>query len=289
MPRNYVRKADRKLRLMQSGETYFLPRHPTENDRLNLLAFATGMAMGAGWLSPVTGPGPVLDVGCGTGLWAYGFGRRFPAADVLGVDIVDFRDDGAPPNFRFQEVNVLQGLPFPNDTFELVHQRLMAAVYPTERYGQAVAELVRVTSPGGHVELFESRPFIEPEGPATKELWDFFRKLGREKGLDTAAMIPERLESYLAAAGLEGIETREFDIPVGEWGAELGEWQRRAGELILRSHLSLLTRMCPVFAALGVTEDRCRELIETMADEVNEVRSVHRFKTTFGRKPSKSV
>lgn len=50
-------------------------------------------------LSPRNGRLQVLDVGCGTGIWAYEMAQATPEADVFGIDLVmsqPTRDDNIP-------------------------------------------------------------------------------------------------------------------------------------------------------------------------------------------------
>jgi len=280
---------------MEGSPHYVLPRHQTENDRLDLLSHAIYGTIGAGWLSPVMDPGTVLDVGCGTGLWAYGISRRYTDAHVVGVDVEDFRDPGTPDNFEYRKVNVLHGLPFEDGAFDFTHQSLMVAAYPTTAFPTGVAELVRVTRPGGWIELVETLPAIDsttghaawiyPEGAATRELWSYFTQLGRTVDQDTVGVIPERLERYLTEAGLLGVQKRTIKMPVGEWGSEQGAFQGRAGEMLTVSFRSLLVQLAPAFERIGLSPERCRDLVADFILEANELKSVLMVKLAFGQKP----
>ncbi|HZU16098.1 MAG TPA: hypothetical protein VFD01_05790 [Candidatus Dormibacteraeota bacterium] len=54
-----------------------------------------------------------------------------------------------------------------------MHQRLMAASgIPLASWSGVVGELVRVTRPGGWVELVEVDPWLEPAGPASRRLFE---------------------------------------------------------------------------------------------------------------------
>jgi ubiquinone/menaquinone biosynthesis C-methylase UbiE len=69
----------------------------------------------------------VLDVGTGTGLGAFAIGARFPAAEVVGVDLsgdmVAEARRNTPPEMagrvRFERADASQ-LPFPDESFDLV-------------------------------------------------------------------------------------------------------------------------------------------------------------------------
>src|SRR5258708_13635237 len=64
----------------------------------------------------------------------------FPIAQVVGVDLVPPATDDAqtlgyglekrPENYTFAAGNVLEGLPFPDQSFDFVHQRLLITAIP---------------------------------------------------------------------------------------------------------------------------------------------------------------
>jgi SAM-dependent methyltransferase len=103
------------------------------------------------------GHSKVLDAGCGTGEITLRLGQMFEDAHLLGVDVIDdhlerARARCAPlsDRARFENRSIFE-LGLPNATFDLVVCRhVLQAVPHAER---ALAELVRVTRPGGWVHL----------------------------------------------------------------------------------------------------------------------------------------
>jgi ubiquinone/menaquinone biosynthesis C-methylase UbiE len=102
------------------------------------------------------GPGPaerVLDVGCGTGSLASALTRRFPAAEVVAVDLAPAYIDHArrirpAPRVTYQ-VEDACALSFPDRSFDRVLTLLMLHFVPDAT--RAVAELRRVAKPGATV------------------------------------------------------------------------------------------------------------------------------------------
>lgn len=91
----------------------------------------------------------VLEAGCGTGLILERI-RRI-ATDAWGADL----SAGMLAKARERQLNVVQAsitdLPFPDDRFDVAYSfKVLAHV---ERIRDAVAEMVRVTRPGGYVIL----------------------------------------------------------------------------------------------------------------------------------------
>jgi hypothetical protein len=101
-------------------------------------------------------------------------------------------------------------------------------------------DLVRITRPGGWVELAEVGPGVEPMGPATGRLFELGWRLGRLNGLDMTGVVWRSLDDYLIQAGLTDVEKRTVEVPIGEWGDRVGSFM--ASDL-----RALFTRLSPVF------------------------------------------
>lgn len=112
----------------------------------------------ADYLAPAIRPGvSVLDVGAGPGHIALAVQRRYPDAQVVAFDGNADRltADTATTDrdLIVRQWGDARELPFADGTFDLVYSRLLLQ-YVAER-DRAVAEMVRVTSPGGVVVLHD--------------------------------------------------------------------------------------------------------------------------------------
>src|SRR5579884_2975353 len=258
--------------------SYFFPRHPGEVDRLDLQHFALREALGANFLAPVEGPSRVLDVGTGTGQWGFEVGHQFPGALVVGFDLVRGKP-GAPPRYRHVRGNLLQGLPFQDGVFDFVHQRFLMAGIPVEAWPGAVRELVRVTRPGGWVELVENPTRLLGAGPATERLFDLLLELAALLSLDTEGVVFRSLDGYLCQAGLEEITRLEMELPVGEWGG-------RVGSLLVTDFRTGCTRLCEVLGARSPgAAAEAEELLRRAMEELERHRAVFPIAVAYGRKP----
>jgi ubiquinone/menaquinone biosynthesis C-methylase UbiE len=99
------------------------------------------------------GPLKVLDIGCGTGLFATRIREAFPRAQVCGVDLVPEMLAGGRERWRLdaEHISPIQGdserLPLATGSFDVVTCANSFHHYPHQ--DRAVAEMHRVLRPGG--------------------------------------------------------------------------------------------------------------------------------------------
>ncbi len=116
----------------------------------------------------------VLDVGCGTGTLAMAAQRRVgKTGRVVGIDPVTEQIARArakatrrhlPIDFQ---VGVIEHLPFPDQTFDVVFSTLMMHHLPAGLKRQGLAEIVRVLKPGGCLVIVDFTGKAERQGRAT--------------------------------------------------------------------------------------------------------------------------
>lgn len=255
-----------------------LPRNESEIDRLDVQHYALREAVRGNHLAPVGRPPAILDVGSGTGQWAYDLCAEFPDAAVVGLDLVPGKAASRPANYRFVRANALHSLPFADGTFDYVHQRLMVTALPVPMWPAEVTELLRVTRPGGWVELVEGGDQIEPKGPATGRLFELAAQLAASYGLDTSRSVCGLLDTYLRDAGAEAVESHEVPVPIGEWGG-------RVGSLMASDFRSTFGGLCGTFESrFGLPAAICHELVRAMQEECEGFRTRYTFTFAFGRK-----
>jgi len=99
----------------------------------------------------------VLDVGSGTGEFSARVAEAYPDAEVLGVELlaasVEYaraKHASSAPRLRFETGDAF-ALAQPDNSFDLVANRHMVQSVP--HVEKILAELVRVTKPGGHVHV----------------------------------------------------------------------------------------------------------------------------------------
>ncbi len=104
-------------------------------------------------------PFRVLDVGCGTGLFAARIKAALPRAKIWGVDLVSEMLARGKPRWRYHagQVFPIQGdserLPFASGSFDFVTCANSFHHYP--RQDRAVLEMQRVLRPGGRLLIID--------------------------------------------------------------------------------------------------------------------------------------
>lgn len=178
-----------------------------EFDRLPLLVELKRLAI----QRTRTGPGAtVLDVGCGFGLESLRLARAVaPGGAVTGVDasarfVAEARRRAAADGLA---VTFVEGdataLPFPDGAFDVARAERVLVYVPDP--DAAIAEMVRVTRPGGRIAVitpdFDTNTVGVGDRATTRTI------LAHE--CDTAVVngwLPRRLAPALAAAGAHGVE-----------------------------------------------------------------------------------
>ena len=161
----------------------------------------------------------VLDVGCGTGIWAIEFSDEHPSARVLGTDLSPIQPAQVPPNCEFLIDDCEQEWIF-HDQFDYIHTRAMvAAVKDWNRFfEQAYANL----KPGGYLECQELAfpmkcmdPGVTADNSALMRWSELFIEAAEKVGLDGTG--PRHFTPKLRAAGFSNVTLKTYKWPVGKW------------------------------------------------------------------------
>ncbi|KAG0173175.1 hypothetical protein DFQ28_010848 [Apophysomyces sp. BC1034] len=235
---------------------------------------------------------------------------EFPQTQVVGIDICDifladlqlpgltqqrlWQDDCQPgylpkivirrpgdedhsndSNIIFEVGNILDGLPFPDNTFTLVHMRQMVLSLTLPQWKQVLSELARVTKPGGYIQLVEADiEIVMTEQPAVvQKTIEAFRRRGLKPE------IASRLDELLQCVGFEEVNSKYVSMPIGDWGLELGSlWQHNVEELIK----SLQPQLSPI---LCYKSDQWDSVWEDAICQMNVQKAFNNIHAAWGRKP----
>jgi SAM-dependent methyltransferase len=145
------------------GVPYFLANDEEEISRLQMHHYLYRYIWQSIYSSPMheklaLGNFKVLDSGCGPGAWILDMANSYNKSIFVGVDLSSTMFPSAqnintPDNVVFLERNIIDGFPFPNDTFDFVHQGFMNFAFTKNHWQNVISDMVRITKPGGWIEL----------------------------------------------------------------------------------------------------------------------------------------
>lgn len=160
----------------------------------------------------------ILDLACGPGEWALTLAEAYPHIQVTGVDIdplmINYARyltvERARPNVQFRCSSILQPLPFPDETFDMINARLLCAFMRPSAWMGLLQECKRLLRPGGIICLTEMERSIS-NSPAQESLNTLFTSALRRAGLsfsvnDNFIAIQPQLRRFLRETGIINIQ-----------------------------------------------------------------------------------
>ncbi|CAG8570394.1 15617_t:CDS:2 [Dentiscutata erythropus] len=175
-------------------------------------------------------------------------------------------------NVKFLKANILDGLPFLDDSFDFVHMGLLVTAFTaTELKEKVFPEIIRITKQGGWIEFMESDIQYLNEGPTTARLTNALTSFMKSKGIlePLNTYIPQSIEDNEKIQ--KGIQTEEKTCFVGKWAGDLG---RMAVEDIANGWTAI---KAPLSKAMKMKSQEYDELVATFSKEVEQNRTY--FKT----------
>ncbi|KAI9361172.1 S-adenosyl-L-methionine-dependent methyltransferase [Zopfochytrium polystomum] len=211
----------------------------------------------------------VLDMACGSGSWTREMAVMFPKTSFVGADIVSYDTDPRdPPNIRFVTENVVTGTSFPDNHFDFVFQRLLFLGVPIGGWSGVIKELVRLTKPGGYIELIEYHGGIYGTGPLGAKFDAAWLATFRARSVDIEA--GTHIRSYVRNAGLEIVNEATVSMPIG-WNGPIGNFGRtniQTGILAMKSFLAPVLKM---------TESEFEVFFKEVLDECAQFKSYYNY------------
>lgn len=158
--------------------------------------------------------------------------RDYPLTYFIGVDSSSpinfsrlnsiFNLKTMPNNVHFDHADIFSKLPYSNDEFDLVFVKMMNIVLPggKQAWKHFVEELVRVTKPGGYIEIID--PDLKPynAGPIYSRFYHNFEQVLSYQGVDPIQS--DALGKLLDNQPLLASVTCDYvSAPIG-WSGEVG-------------------------------------------------------------------
>ncbi|CAG8555417.1 1677_t:CDS:2 [Gigaspora margarita] len=219
----------------------------------------------------------VLEIGCGDGTWTIDLAKEFTWSLFTAIDThsrFDRRVENT--NVTFLKADVLDGLPFDPDTFDLVYMRFLS--FTEKQWLDKVAnEIVRVCKPDGWIEIMDCTNQYAPKGSSTTQLESVYHEYLKSKNIDL--ILNPRFEDYLRSTNKITVIRRE------EKKVTLGKGGGKVGPLLLQNITTTWEQSKKTLSELmGISEKDFDLLIRTFQKEVNDLKTSTRYIRIYGQK-----
>ncbi|KAJ4299105.1 hypothetical protein N0V90_004349 [Kalmusia sp. IMI 367209] len=270
---------------------YLFPDDEQEQDRLDVKYAAIHLTYGNKLcFAPLQNPQQALDVGTGTGIWAIDFAEENPGTTVTAVDLSPIQPTWVPPNVKFEIDDAEQDWTWPENFFDYVHLRTMAAA--VRNWDRMFQQAFRHTKPGGYIEL-QDLDYMGVIQSTSRNQGTAFIQWCVEQGKAAAKVginlrtIPSVISDNMRRAGFVDVQVHEFRCPVGPWAAD--KKMRDAGILQLSAVLDglegLSLRLFQFYE--GWTKDELNVLLAKVRTELRskECHAYFPVVAIYARKP----
>ncbi|KIX05130.1 uncharacterized protein Z518_06002 [Rhinocladiella mackenziei CBS 650.93] len=183
--------------------------------------------MGGPHLAPI-GPDPkeILELSCGTGIWAMDMAVEYPEAHILGTDTVIDIPKTVPPNCSFDLFNAYGPWKWGADVFDFIHLRDPLLV--VSDWSSLLSSAFSSLKPGGWFEVgvTDFRVVYHDESPVSdksiyKYMCDKMGKVLQDWG--TPRVDGDQVQKYIEQAGFVRADSKVFHISLPDWlSTELG-------------------------------------------------------------------
>lgn len=181
----------------------------------------------------------VVDIGCGTGVWAIAYATEHPNSEVLGIDITMPRPKSTPANCHFAVADAEGDWSFAaaDEPFDLIYGRMLInSIRDWPGFMKRCLEYLR---PGGWLQLddvahrfFSEDGCGEADAPMVRWWRLLFQESSRNNGIDIDGTYKHAQE--MRDEGFVDVRERVFKWPVGSARATT-VLDRTIGDMLYRN------------------------------------------------------
>ncbi|KAF2008623.1 S-adenosyl-L-methionine-dependent methyltransferase [Aaosphaeria arxii CBS 175.79] len=268
---------------------YVLPMDEQEIERLDFQHHIVWLTLDKELgMAPLKHVRRVLDVGCGTGIWAIDFADAHPESEVLGVDLAPVQPENVPPNLNFEVDDLEKEWTF-SRKFDYIHCQLMIGAF--QDWPRFFDQAFQHQEIGGYLEVHDIDFVIQcddgslPADSALSRWNDYMHDAASKAGfpLDAISRVPQMMKD----SGYVDIVATPVKWPINTWPRdarykELGRWVLENFSWGCESmSLALFTR------ALGWSQEEVQVFMAAVRTDLRTRRyhAYWNFWIVYGKKP----
>nr|AAO27746.2 putative methyltransferase [Fusarium sporotrichioides] len=293
---DYQYENGRRYHAFREGQ-YVLPNDDQEQQRLDLQHHIWRLLLG-GALHAAPLPKSddqsdyrILDLGCGTGIWAIEMADEYPNASVAGIDLSPIQPDWVPSNCVFHVDDYEDEWTYrEHERFDYIHGRALCGT--SADWPLFYIRVLENLKPGGYVEMQEYDAWIfSDDDSCDRAPWtmEWVSKLDEaSKMFGKQINVARYHKQWMIDAGFEDVQERVYRIPIGPWAKdptlkELGKFELTHMQMSVESHTpALFTRVW------NYSHDQVMVLMEGVKREFRsrDLRLITTYRFLTGRKPA---
>ncbi|KAI0666412.1 S-adenosyl-L-methionine-dependent methyltransferase [Trametes maxima] len=272
----------------ESEDTYaFQPANgvPKETARLDELHAGITEFFGGGLsLADLSNfrPSRILEIGSGSGAWAIQAARTYPEASVQAIDLNPIPPRPIPSNLHWQKADITQPFPFEDESFDIVHARLVMMHVPNGE--DVLRRAVRLVKPGGW--LFVEDPDDDrmldggaPLPPGMAAFVGSWLRIVRGRGAEPS-IGREHGRILNSFSAFEDVHVRKVAIPIS--GKSHDPALKKLGLTWKVNMVRVAADLPQRFAADGITEEVAQQHLSELQDTTRNITTDFYF--SFARK-----
>ncbi|GBC09795.1 hypothetical protein RclHR1_09110002 [Rhizophagus clarus] len=232
-------------------------------DRTHMYHFIRAFLFQSNFSSPIEdklieGGCKVLDIGCGAGTWLLDLSSKYKYSSFFGIDIKSvFPQKIKPSNLEFIEADVTNGLSFRDNEFDFTHVENMSLIFTPDQWDLVLSELVRVTKPGGYIEIGGRRNCYVGDGPIFRKISDTLWTSCSKRNVDTNLIY--NLDSRLKLQQNIGkVHRFEKDLIIGPNGGKIGIVYQDLTFAYYTSEMAIKS----LSEEIGISEEEYKNMVE---------------------------
>ncbi|CAG8604264.1 3983_t:CDS:2, partial [Funneliformis mosseae] len=186
------------------------------------------------------------------GYWIYQLNMRIPIFFGLDFQAIYPQEDG---------------LPFPDNIFDFVHQDNMISILQRTQWEFVLSELIRVTKPGGYIEISETIPTFNGFGPIMQKFFNILYSSLLKQDVDVKVVYD--LESMLESQpNITKVHRDEREIIMGPNSGKIGI----ACQEIFESFCNTKMTIEILSSETGISKEEYKRMMGDITNELKETR-----------------